>query len=119
MCETIETKGKPKDEPAVGTDATVESKPSKPQKAKAKAKAKPKANKDKDDPVATHSLAWDDIELSFKLPSSGKELNFKFKKPSLHPNREVPAEKRLHVDLRRAPFTWETDALDRIRPLWH
>lgn len=109
---------KPKEkEPEAAGEELVEAS-GQPKKAAKKPKAKSKSTRQKEDPPVTHCLNWDLLEFDFKLLSSGKTLHFKFQKPSLHPEKNVPVEKRLKAELRRAPHVWPAELMEMLRPLY-
>ena len=79
-----------------------------------KAKRTTQFQKQKEEPIATHVINWS--PCTFKWTSeSGNLFTFEIHKPSLCPNPLLEETSRIGVDLRRPPYAWDTDMIERLR----
>ena len=83
-------------------------------KSSKKAKRTTQFQKQKEEPIATHVINWS--PCTFKWTSeSGNLFTFEIHKPFLCPNPLLEETSRIGVDLRRPPYAWDTDMIERLR----
>jgi hypothetical protein len=73
--------------------------------------------------IITHCLAWKDISFSWHIKDYGssssasdkKELTFTYKLPYLTPNNDNHKDLRINEPLKRMPYVWDQDMVDKLR----